>query len=167
MWQSILFSNNGNILASPFPWRSAMLVQARHCIHCGRQVFAAWTQSGESGNTLKIKCSVTADERANIFPCLQRPKPSAVAKVRWAIQCFTLTKQASAKTTEWSGSPRFWLTPSQKKKPRRYLRGCALGIVSPSGLRPEAQRQCRQSPTAVPECPKMLFFSLIWILFNS
>lgn len=29
-----------------------------------------------------IKCSGTADERANTFPCLQRPKPSAVAKVR-------------------------------------------------------------------------------------
>ena len=29
--------------------------------------FAVWTQSGESGNTLKIKCSGTADERANIF----------------------------------------------------------------------------------------------------
>ena len=28
---------------------------------------AVWTQSGESGNTLKIKCSGTADERANIF----------------------------------------------------------------------------------------------------
>ena len=40
------------------------------------------TQSGESGNTLKIKCSVTADERANIFPCLQRAKSSAVANVR-------------------------------------------------------------------------------------
>ena len=58
---------------------------------------AVWTQSGESGNTLKIKCSVTADERANIFPCLQRPKPSAVAKVRWATLCLTLTKQAFRK----------------------------------------------------------------------
>ena len=28
---------------------------------------AVWTQSGESGNTLKIKCSGMADERANIF----------------------------------------------------------------------------------------------------
>ncbi|MGN0488620.1 MAG: hypothetical protein ACI4HO_05120 [Ruminococcus sp.] len=28
---------------------------------------AVWTQSGESGNTLKIKCSGTADERANII----------------------------------------------------------------------------------------------------
>ena len=35
---------------------------------------AVWTQSGESGNTLKNKCSGTADERANIFPCLQRAK---------------------------------------------------------------------------------------------
>ena len=26
---------------------------------------AVWTQSGESGNTLKNKCSGTADERAN------------------------------------------------------------------------------------------------------
>ncbi|MDD6869427.1 MAG: hypothetical protein PUE39_07765 [bacterium] len=40
------------------------------------------TQSGESGNTLKIKCSGTADERANTFPCLQRPKLSAAANVR-------------------------------------------------------------------------------------
>lgn len=44
--------------------------------------FAVWTQSGESGNTLKIKCSGTADERANIFLCQQRAKPSAVANVR-------------------------------------------------------------------------------------
>ena len=64
----------------------------------------------------------------------------------------TLTKQASAKTTEWRGSPRLWLTPPQKKKPRRYLRGCALGIVSPSGLRPrlngiaaKARRRCRNA----------------------
>ena len=28
---------------------------------------AVWTQSGESGNTLKIKCSGMAEERANIF----------------------------------------------------------------------------------------------------
>ena len=38
-----------------------------------------------------------------------------------------------------------------KEKPRRYLRGNALGIFSPLGLRPEAQRLRRQSPTAVPE----------------
>ena len=106
-----------------------MLCDNQFCLATMTLYFSAvWTQSGESGNTLKIKCSVTADERANIFPCLQRPKPSAVANVRWATKCLTLTKQASAKTTEWRGSPRLWLTPPQKKKPRRYLRGNALGI---------------------------------------
>ena len=40
------------------------------------------TQSGESGNTLKNKCSGTSNERANILPCLLRPKQSAAANVR-------------------------------------------------------------------------------------
>ena len=35
---------------------------------------AVWTQSGESGNTLKIKCSGTADERANIFAVPTTPE---------------------------------------------------------------------------------------------
>lgn len=35
---------------------------------------AVWTQSGESGNTLKIKCSGTTDERANIFAVLTTPE---------------------------------------------------------------------------------------------
>ncbi|MGM9800636.1 MAG: hypothetical protein ACI30M_08135 [Muribaculaceae bacterium] len=30
---------------------------------------------------------------------------------------YAYTKQASAKTTEWSGSPRLWLTPPQRKNP--------------------------------------------------
>ena len=39
-----------------------------------------------------------------------------------------LLSKPSAKTIQWSGSPRLWLTPTQKKKPQRYLRGNALGI---------------------------------------
>ena len=39
-----------------------------------------------------------------------------------------LLSKPSAKTIQWSGSPRFWLTPPQKKMPRRNLRGNALGI---------------------------------------
>ena len=35
------------------------------------------------------------------------------------------------------------------------------GVVSPSGLRPEAQRQSRQSPMAVPERPKFIGFLYI------
>lgn len=36
--------------------------------------FAVWTLSGESCNTLKIKCSGTADERANIFAVPTTPE---------------------------------------------------------------------------------------------
>ena len=89
---------------------------------------AVWTQSGESGNTLKIKCSGTADERANIFPCLQRPKPRAVANVRWATLCLTLTKQAFRKDDSVERKPTILAHSTAKEKPRRYLRGDALGI---------------------------------------
>ena len=115
--------------------------------------FAVWTQSGESGNTLKIKCSGTADERANIFPCQQRAKPSAVANVRWATQCLTLTKQAFRKDDRVERQPTTLAHSTANKKPRRHLRGNALGIVSPSGLRPrlngiaaKARRRCRNAP---------------------
>ena len=54
-----------------------MLCDNQFCLATMTLYFSAvWTQSGESGNTLKIKCSVTADERANIFPCLQRRRRS-------------------------------------------------------------------------------------------
>ena len=45
-----------------------MLCDNQFCLATMTLYFSAvWTQSGESGNTLKIKCSVTADERANII----------------------------------------------------------------------------------------------------
>ena len=54
-----------------------MLCDNQFCLATMTLYFSAvWTQSGESGNTLKIKCSGTADERANIFPCLQRRRRS-------------------------------------------------------------------------------------------
>ncbi len=34
-----------------------------------------------------------------------------------SVQRLTLTKQAPGKTIQWSGSPRLWLTPPQKKSP--------------------------------------------------
>lgn len=87
---------------------------------------AVWTQSGESGNTLKIKYSGTADERANIFSVPTTSEAECISQCSVSdIPPYAYTKQASAKTTEWSGSPRLWLTPPQKKKPRRYLRGNA------------------------------------------
>ena len=62
-----------------------------------------------------------------------------------------LLSKPPAKTILWSGSQRFWLTPQQKKSPGGISEAMRYGIVSPLGLRPEAQRQCRQSPTAVPD----------------
>ena len=38
----------------------------------------------------------------------------------------------------------------KRKSPGGISEAMRYGIVSPLGLRPEAQRQCRQSPTAVP-----------------
>ena len=147
MWQSILLSNNGNILS------------------------AVWTQSGESGNTLKNKCSGTSDERANIFPCLQRAKSSAVANVRWVTQCLTLTKQVFRKDDSVERKPTALAHSTATKMPRRYLRGNALGIDRESSretrlsepfrskhqarfFASEALKRWHDSPTAVPQLPK-------------
>lgn len=106
-----------------------MLCDNQFCLATMTLYFSAvWTQSGESGNTLKIKCSDTSDERANIFPCLQRPKSSAVANVRWATLCLTLTKQAFRKDDSVERKPTILAHFTAKEKPRRYLRGNALGI---------------------------------------
>ncbi len=127
MWQSILFSNNGNIF------------------------FAVWTQSGESGNTLKIKCSGTADERANIFPCLQRAKSSAASNVRWATLCLTLTKQAFRKDDSVERQPMTFGSLHRKRKapeesPRQCVRDRSLSV--------ETSGSIHDSPTAVPERQK-------------
>ena len=71
---------------------------------------------------------ITFDERANIFPCLQRPKPRAVANVRWATLCLTLTKQVFRKDYSVERKPTILAHSTAKEKPRRYLRGNALGI---------------------------------------
>ena len=41
---------------------------------------AVWTQSGESGNTIKIKCSGTADERANIIAVPTTPEAECISQ---------------------------------------------------------------------------------------
>ncbi|MDD6869335.1 MAG: hypothetical protein PUE39_07285 [bacterium] len=64
-----------------------------------------------------------------------------------------LLSKPSAKTTEWRGSPRLWLTPPpQKKSPGDTSEAMRYGIVSPSGLRPrlngyaaKARRLCRNA----------------------
>ena len=62
--------------------------------------FAVWTQSGESGNTLKIKFSGTADERANIFEVPTTPEAECSSQCSVSdITPYAYTKQASAKTT--------------------------------------------------------------------
>ena len=130
MWQSILFSNNGNILASPFPWRSAMLVQARYCIHCGRQVSAVWTQSGESGNTLKNKCSGTSDERANIFAVPTTTEAECSSRCSVSAQCLTRTKQVFRKDYSVERQPTTLAHSSAKEKaPEVSPRQCVMGLL--------------------------------------
>ena len=100
-----------------------MLCDNQFCLATMTLYFSAvWTQSGESGNTLKIKCSGTADERANIFPGLQRAKPSAVANVRWATLCLTLTKQAFRKDDSVELKPTILAYSTAKEKDKRMVK---------------------------------------------
>ena len=52
------------------------------------------TQSGESGNTLKIKCSGTADERANIIAVPTTTEAECSSQCSVSDIMPTLTKQA-------------------------------------------------------------------------
>lgn len=114
---------------------------------------AVWTQSGESGNTIKIKCSGTPDERANIFSV------PTTCEVECSSQCsvsditLTLTKQSFRKDDSVERKPTILAHSTAKEKPRRYLRGNALWDCWSVRIETEAQRLCRQSPTAVPERP--------------
>ena len=79
-----------------------MLCDNQFCLATMTLYFSAvWTQSGESGNTLKIKCSGTADERANIFavPTTSEAECSSQCSVS-DIPPYAYTKQASAKTPQ-------------------------------------------------------------------
>ena len=111
---------------------------------------AVWTQSGESGNTLKIKCSGTADERANIFPCLQRRRRSEqqpkFGKRHNALRLLNKPpqrRQSGAVAHDFGSLHR-------KQKAPEYLRGCALWDRS---LSVETSGSIYDSPTAVPQLP--------------
>ena len=115
---------------------------------------AVWTQSGESGNTLKIKCSDTADERANIFSVPTTSEAECISQCSVS-DTMPYSYQASLPQRRQSGAAAhdFGSLNRKKKSPGGISEAMRYGIVSPLGLRPEAQRQCRQSPTAVPERP--------------
>ena len=94
--------------------------------------------------------SVTSDERANIFPCLQRAKPSAVANVRWATLCLTLTKQSFRKDDSVERKPTILAHSTAKEKapevsPRQCVRDRSLSVETTGSI--------HDSPTAVPERP--------------
>ena len=124
---------------------------------------AVWTQSGESGNTLNNQVQWYGRRESkhlfrayNVRSRVQQPmfgeRQNAV----------TLTKQASAKTTEWSGSPRLLAHSTANKKPRRNLRGNALWDRPRKQTRNSFERTLSvetsgsiyDSPTAVPQLPK-------------
>ena len=114
-----------------------MLYDNQFCLATMTLYFSAvWTQSGESGNTLKIKCSGMSDERANIFavPTTTEAECSSRCSVSYIMP--SLTKQAFRKDDSVELKPTTLAHSTAKEKPLRYLRGNALGIDSPSGLRP-------------------------------
>ena len=87
------------------------------------------TQSGESGNTLKnkVQCYGRRESKHLSVPTTCEAECSSQCSVS-DIPPYTYTKQASAKTIQWRGSPRLLAHSTAKEKPRRYLRGNALGI---------------------------------------
>ena len=107
-----------------------MLCDNQFCLATMTLYFSAvWTQSGESGNTLKIKCSGTADERANIFavPTTSEAECSSQCSVSDTTP-YAYSKQAFRKDDRVERQPTILAHSTAKEKPRRYLRGDALGI---------------------------------------
>ena len=60
-----------------------------------------------------------------------------------------LLSKSSAKTIQWSGSPRFWLLHRKRKAPEESPRQC----VRDRSLSVETSGSINDSPTAVPERP--------------
>ena len=114
---------------------------------------AVWTQSGESGNTIKIKCSGTPDERANIFSVPTTSEAECISQCSVSDKMLLLLlSKPPQRRHKWSGSPRLWLTPPQTKSPGGISEAMRYGIDSPSGLRPrlngnaaKARRRCQNA----------------------
>ena len=118
-------------LATPFPLRSAMLVQARYCIHCGRQVSAVWTQSGESGNTLKNQVQWYGRRESKHLRSAYNDR-SRVHQPMFGERhnALLLLSKPPQRRPKRSGSPRLWLTPPQKKAPEASPRQCVINLCS-------------------------------------
>ena len=131
-----------------------MLCDNQFCLATMTLYFSAvWTQSGESGNTLNNQVQ-WYDRRESKHQCSAYNVRSRVQQPMFGKRhnALLLLSKPSAKTIQWSGSPRFWLTPPQKKSPGGISEAMRYGIVSPSGLRPrlngyaaKARRLCRNA----------------------
>ena len=90
---------------------------------------AVWTQSGESGNTLKIKCSGTSDERANIFsvPTTPEAEYSSQCSVSDKMPLILLSKPPQRRQSG-AVAHDFWLTPPQTKSPGGISEAVRYGI---------------------------------------
>ena len=114
---------------------------------------AVWTQSGESGNTLKIKCSGMPDERANIFsvPTTSEAECSSQCSVSDIMPLLLLSKPRKDDKVERKPTTLAHSTAT-KEKPRRYLRGCALWIDRASRRETrlsEPERRRHQAPFTI------------------
>ena len=111
---------------------------------------AVWTQSGESGNTLKIKCSGTANERANIFavPTTSEVECISQCSVSDTMLLLLLSKppqrrQSGAEAHDFGSLHRKQKAP--EVSPRQCVRDRSLSV--------ETSGSIHDSPTAVPERP--------------
>ena len=142
-----------------------MLCDNQFCLATMTLYFSAvWTQSGESGNTLKIKCSGTADERANIFavPTTTEAECSSQCSVS---DTMPYSYQASLPQRRFSGAAANDFGSFHRKRkapevsPRRCVRDRPRQQTRNSferTLSVETSGSNNDSPTAVPQRPNLL-----------
>ena len=127
-----------------------MLYDNQFCLATMTLYFSAvWTQSGESGNTLKIKCSGTADERANIFAVPTTPEVECSSRCSVS-DIMPYSYQASLPQRRFSGAVAhdFGSFLRKQKAPEVSPRQCVRDIsrmAETEALFTIARRRCRNA----------------------
>ena len=125
-------------------------VKRTRLFHMTLYLSAVWTQSGESGNTLKIKCSGTSDERANIFavPTTSESECISQCSVSDKMLLLLLSKPPQRRFSG-AAAHDFGSLHRKRKAPEVSPRQC----VRDRSLSVETSGSINDSPTAVPERP--------------
>ena len=127
-----------------------MLCDNQFCLATMTLYFSAvWTQSGESGNTLKIKCSGMADERANIFsvPTTSKAECSSQCSVSDIMPLLLLSKPPQRRPSG-ATAHNFGSLHRKQKAPEVSPRQCVRDIsrmAETEALFTIARRRCRNA----------------------